>query len=201
MEKCILVRGKPGSGKTSLAQEIAKKENIRIIDSGEVDKTSKEYQHFKPIRNRNPTDQVKKYSFLFHKAREHLENKGTILWCQPWSRMSEIMVTLQNFAYHFGETHSKTWELNPKELLETLPFALVIIELEISDKNSIERIQKRKKVPSEKINKYKKFNRMYQELVFPIKTLKLSALDTVEVNSNLANDFVKSLNQPPHPKR
>ena len=192
-QSCIFIRGKPGAGKTTLAKMISRELDIDFLDSGLINKTSHEYKTFCPVNTKNPSKQVKKYSFIFHKAESSIKNNRTVLWCQPWSRMSEIMVTLQNFAYYFSNTGIKTWHMSPIELINSIPFPIGVIELVIDSKESLDRIKKRQKTDKVELARFDRFNIMYQTLSFPLQQLKIDAKQPLENSVKKSIIFITKL--------
>jgi len=137
---CLLIRGKPSSGKTTTARALVKYlDNCKILDPDEIDLESRTYKHFSPRKTKNPTDNVKMYCYLYNKAETVLKNGGVVIWTQPWSRAAEIDLTVRNLGYYFTTLGELVWALKIEEILAKLPFALLIVEMDVDDSTIINR--------------------------------------------------------------
>jgi len=132
---CLIIRGKPSSGKTTLTELLAEKlDNHKVLDPDKVDRRSKEYQQYFPRNTRNPTENVKMYCFLYNKAESYIKNGFDVIWEQPWSRQAEIDLTIRNFGYYLTNLNESVWTIQIEEVVSKLPFSLLILEIDVDDR-------------------------------------------------------------------
>ena len=179
---CALLRGKPGAGKSTLLKALAV-DNTCKLDADSINTISSDYRNFQPNSIRNPSEKVKRYCFLFHKAREGLNKKKNVIWAQPWSRVTEIETTIRNFAFYFLDYKEKSWTSELVEIIEKLPFEMLVIELQIENALSEKRVKQRyaekiwEKVEQPKL---KRFNMYYQNITYPLPKFQASGKTKLE---------------------
>lgn len=131
----LIIRGVPGSGKTSLAREMQKRfgwETSVIIDPDEIDKQSANYVSFvENLKLNNPDidENIYPYRFLLSQAKNVLETGTTVIWDQPFTVLEGLRYTIGTLTAH------------AKALGISLP--VLIIELQTSKKEAIRRVDKR----------------------------------------------------------
>jgi len=137
---CLLIRGKPSSGKTTIAEALLKRlDNCKLIDPDQIDTDSREYKHFSPRKTKNPTENVKTYCFLYNKAETFIKSGCNIIWAQPWSRLAEIELTIRNFGYYFTDLNERVWVSKVEKITTKLPFSFLVVETALNDNEIIKR--------------------------------------------------------------
>jgi dephospho-CoA kinase len=97
----IFIRGLPGSGKTSLANELTKKLTCTIVDPDNIKNNDLDFTKFckENYNQAHHKDAIlsKKilYRYNFIYAKKQLANNKIVLWVQPWSLLEGIYNTIQ----------------------------------------------------------------------------------------------------------
>jgi len=189
---CLLIRGKPCAGKTTFANNLEQHlNNVVLLDPDNINVNENTYKKFRPRMTKNPSDNVKMYSYLFDQAEINLQNSINVVWAQPWSRQAEIDLTVRNFGYYFSELKDCVWKETVDNVWKTLPFKLVVIEIELENNKILRRWQQRNKYYT-KADKDRllKTIKYYQSIKFPFPHLKLSGSENPEKNSLTTIDFL-----------
>lgn len=189
---CLLIRGYPGSGKTTLAKSLKLKTDYSflILDPDTIETKSKKYRNFTPRMNKNPSEEVKKYCYLFNKAEKAIKNGENIIWTQPWSRYSEIELTIKNFAYYFTNLRDNVWNTNTELLFNKLPFSFVVIEVIVPRNLSILRTSKKYDKENYDEKRLIKTQLLFQSLPNYIPILKVSGEEHLEKSVDMITDFI-----------
>jgi len=131
----LIIRGVPGSGKTSLAKEIQKRlglESSVVIDPDEIDKQSPNYRSFiEDLKSNSPDidESIYPYRFLLSRAKKAIELGTTVVWDQPFTVLDGLKYTTGTLTAH------------AKDL--GISLSVIIVELQIPKEEAIKRINKR----------------------------------------------------------
>lgn len=191
---CLLLRGRPCSGKTTLVDNV-KEISFLIVDPDLIDTSSIEFKKFVPRMNKNPNENVKKYCYLFNQAEKAIRAKRNVVWMQPWSRLAEIELTIRNFGFYHTDLKEKVWEEDIDSVVKRLPFIFAVCEIDVEASVAEKRYLKRNRNNLE-IERLRKTNKFFQSYSLPTKYLKLDGNKDMKVLANKFTNFAKSL---PHP--
>jgi predicted kinase len=149
----ILIRGLPGSGKSFVANELAKQigdEKVVLLDPDAIDFESESYKENSAKETAEGTDpKLLPYRFLRSKAYKGIEENKVIIWNQPFTNLeifSKMIGRLEEHAKH----HDKKLKI-------------LVVEVDIDHETAKSRVDERKKSgghgPSEQT--FDRFSREY----------------------------------------
>jgi len=189
---CLIIRGKPSSGKTTLTELLAEKlDNYKVLDPDKVDRRSKEYQQYSPRSTRNPTKNVKMYCFLYNKAESYIKNGFDVIWEQPWSRQAEIDLTIRNFGYYLTNLNESVWTIQIEKVVSKLPFSLLILEIDVDDRVVKTRwIENHPSFKKKELERLKKTLSYFQPIKLPIPYLVIDGIKDDHKNVESVLKFV-----------
>lgn len=103
----IIIRGIPGSGKTSIATELAQtlgSGDVQSIDPDEIDVTSDEYRIFSHSLTAQGVDEkFHTYRYLNSKARQAIDAGKTIIWNQAFIDFKGLSITVERLKEYAHE--------------------------------------------------------------------------------------------------
>lgn len=87
---CLFIRGLPGSGKTTLAKNVSSVLKFVLLDPDEL--------HIQELDGTNTGERLKniKYRYLVKNCIETLKNNQNVIWSQPWRKIENIKITVDN---------------------------------------------------------------------------------------------------------
>ncbi len=188
----ILLRGLPASGKTTIANNFVKVSPIAFtsLDPDTVDISSKEYRKFIPKMTKNPSPNVKMYSYLFQKSIALLSDEKNVIWQQPWTRLAEVKLTIQNMGYYFTTLGNNVWSTDLNIILEKLPFGFLVVQVNISTNGCVSRYQQRKGVKD--FIRLDKTIRCFQKSNLGVPILNIDGADSPIKNAQLLIEFMEN---------
>ena len=187
---CLLIRGIPGAGKSTLAKSLQM--SCKVVDPDLVDINSREYKSFVPRQTRNPSERVKMYAFVYGVAETHLRTPSNVVWTQPWSRYSEINLTLRNFAFYFTELAERAWEASPEEITELLPFKFLVAEINTPEHLALERLRKRKELTAKDMYRFNRTCKLFNRHPSFTPYLTLNGEHSVRANTTNLKCFIEN---------
>ena len=132
--RVILIRGLPGSGKSTIAQELVSLlGNASLLDPDHIDYSGFEYNDFvSGLQQRLPSLDSKyfPYRFLLHKARLALTKGEDIIWCQPFSDQEGLFNTIETLRNYASEMNSR--------------LDITIIDVEVDPNTAFNRVSARR---------------------------------------------------------
>ena len=191
MNFCLLIRGKPGAGKSTLAERLLLTVPAKIIDPDKVNQTSRKYKTFTPKNTKNPSENVKMYSFLFSKADKLLKKTKNVIWTQPWSRLAEIELTLRNFAYYHSNMREEVWKANIDILVKVLPFRFIVADLILNNVTAKKRFLSKGNKEFDK-NRFQKTCTLFQEYSLDTEHIILCGNSDVPTNSKIVENYLNN---------
>jgi len=190
---CLLVRGKPCSGKSTTVKALTTiHKDFDLLDPDKIDTETKEYSEFLPRNTKNPTENVKMYCFLYDVAETRLKKEQNIIWTQPWSRMSEIELTIRNFGYHLTDMKGEVWPSTTDRIIDKLPFKFLVAELYVGNKTSTKRWKERNIDNPSEFERLIKTQKLFQPFSLPVPYIKLDGTDDVKTNADKLIKFCNS---------
>lgn len=104
--RILIIRGKPGSGKSTAAELFMKgKDNLTYINPDNINE--EELNEF-ILKNQSRYKSGDKKNWLyracFAKAVNAINEGKEIIWDQPWSQLSGVELTYENFLERLGST-------------------------------------------------------------------------------------------------
>lgn len=187
----VILRGVPCSGKSTLAKEIVSiNPTFNIIDPDNVNTQNKEYADFSPRKTRNPSSNVKMYSYLYDKVESALKNGNNVIWAQPWSRIAEVDLTIKNLGYYLTDLKSNVWKTNLDNIIEKLPIKIYVVEIQISNEVSLNRWISKNNSDKSEIKRLIKTQQLFQPLSTNLPILILDGEQNLEINLKLTLDFL-----------
>ncbi|MBN1162454.1 hypothetical protein JXA34_01780 [Patescibacteria group bacterium] len=91
----VFIRGLPGLGKSTLAHKLSGITNFKIINPDDINTESSDYIEFAHSLNVKRLKNIK-YRYNLHQAINYLLNGINIIWEQPWRKISNISITIEN---------------------------------------------------------------------------------------------------------
>ncbi|OGC45884.1 hypothetical protein A2V49_04195 [candidate division WWE3 bacterium RBG_19FT_COMBO_34_6] len=190
----LLIRGKPASGKSTVIRYIKDLE-FRLLDPDLI-KNNKEYKKFSPRMTKNPTENIKRYCYLYNKAEKFLLDNQNVIWVQPWSRMAEIELTIRNFGYYLLDLKEKSWTESLDEIIKKLPFIFLIAEIDTDNEKCFQRFYKRfrrlNKIKNLEEERLKKTSILFQKLTINIISIILDGNVIPKENATRLVAFIKN---------
>ncbi|MFC1756195.1 hypothetical protein ACFLZK_02270 [Patescibacteria group bacterium] len=190
---CLLIRGKPSSGKSSVSKALSSFTDFTLVDPDQVDTKSQSYKIFLPRQTKNPANNVKLYCYLYGLAETSINSGKNVIWTQPWSRMAEIELTIRNFGYYLTELEGNVWKTNPDEVVKMLPFRFLVAEIDVDNSTSYSRWFKDNK-KQEGLERLEKTQKLFQPYILPTPFVKLDGKENIIQNAQKILNFIKSEN-------
>src|SRR5581483_1224699 len=131
----VILRGLPGSGKSSVANKIkdALSQKIEIVDPDLIKKKDEEYINFvnhEILKEPDLEPKFLPYRYLLSKTIAFLENKKSVIWSQPFSDLEKLRYTIGKI----------------KERTPDLKWQTFIVDILIDKDTAIQRINDRKRL-------------------------------------------------------
>ncbi|MFZ2663933.1 MAG: AAA family ATPase [Patescibacteria group bacterium] len=88
----ILIRGLPGSGKSSISLELVKRMDGKVIDPDLI-------SAIRPKSYRN--ERLRKFRLCTKNARSYLNKKLNVIWCQPFRKAQNIELVVNSLGMDY----------------------------------------------------------------------------------------------------
>ena len=100
----MVIRGLPGSGKSTVAKIIASKlGNVGIVDQDEVDVKSDEFLELRRSVTGEIPDRTVIYRFDLRNAKQYLTENKMVIWPQPWTKVWGIEKAVRSLKSEFPD--------------------------------------------------------------------------------------------------
>lgn len=134
--KLIVIRGLPGSGKSTVASELQSRmaSETVLVDPDALDKESEEYKLFShnlSVSHPNVSEKVHPFRYLLHSAETALKNGRTVVWNQPFTNLENLEYTIAHLDKQY------------QEIEKNKPLAVLVVNMEVDPEIAWERVDKR----------------------------------------------------------